>query len=162
MGRPDSGDRKGPGCTQRVRRWSRLSNLNCRVDHSPDPTSRRVYGPRISALSKTEPSKPFGTSSRPSRTRTWINIAQWRCLGTTESVRRYAKGSLERTAEMSGVAESPFHRNFGNRSIPPNVSECDATLRKTTQSNPCSNGCATLAEKQMQISNRNAVCPGNR
>jgi hypothetical protein len=35
-------------------------------------------------------------------------------------------------------------------------------LRKTAQSNPLSNGYATLAEKQMQIPNRNTVCPGNR
>jgi hypothetical protein len=63
---------------------------------------------------------------------------------------------------MGGVAESPFHSNFGYRSIIPNVSQCDATLRKTAQSNPPSNGYATLAEKQMQISNRNSVCLGNR
>jgi hypothetical protein len=63
---------------------------------------------------------------------------------------------------MGGVAESPFHRNFGERSILPNIGQCDPTPRKTAQSNPPSNGYATLAEKQMQISNRNAVGTGNR
>src|SRR5258708_28164574 len=83
-------------------------------------------------------------------------------LRATESIWRDAEGSLERTAEMGSIAESPFQRNFGDRPVLPNVSQCNSALRKTARSNPSSNGYTTLAEKQMQISNRNAVCPGNR
>ena len=65
----------------------------------------------------------------------------------------------KRTTEVSEVAKTPIHGDFGNRTVATRVGEFSSTLSETALLDPCCDGLSALTKYQVEIASGNMMGP---